>query len=713
MIMEVYADRWAMLPMLHKLLQSLHELETASEQRELSEDEVVARTRLISDLEKNTLLDEICWRQKSRATWLKEGDKNTKYFHKVANSHRRLNTVRHLSINGTLSTDQDAIKNHTSCFYKQLYTEDTFRRPLLDDLHFDSISFEEAIRLERPFEKKEIFNVDDVLTVFAEFYDYGSFKRSLNATFLSLIPKRANAVEGPVYHHFPFSECFCSRASITDSVLIANECLDSRLKEGVPGVWRRWIHYCIATARFSILINGTPKGFFGSPRGIRQGDSLSPLLFVIVMEALSKMMNRAVENGLLSSFKVGSRDTQWVHVFHLLFADDTLIFSNANPEHIFNLRLLFTWFEAISGLRINFNKSEMVPVGSVINVDGLAAIMGCKIISLPMNYLGLPSGAYFKSKSIWNPILEKMELSVARRIDKIQRDFLWGGMGDEKKFHLVKWSQVCQPLKLGGLGFRNLTKFNRALLGKWLWRYGNEEDAFWRLLIGSKYGNSHGGWTTREVFGPHGVSLWKTIRKNGAIFLKEGYPDLFRIARDKEALVVDHMCFQNGVVSWVLNFTRPAQDWELESIASFLKLLYSSSAKGQGEDRLCWQGSASGAFQVKAYYKALLPTAGHVIPWKSICKTRAPPRVAFFVWAAALGRIFTIDNLRKRHVIVIDWCYMCKGCGESIAISYCIAWLPGRFGISFSACLTFFGLCHVGVFGGSETLEVLKGRRTT
>jgi hypothetical protein len=238
-------------------------------------------------------------------------------------------------------------------------------------------------------------------------------------------------------------------------------------------------------------------------------------------------------------------------------------------------------------------------------------------------------------------------------------------------------------------------------LGKWLWRYGNEEDAFWRLLICSKYGNSHGGWITREVSGPHGVSLWKTIRKEwgnfvkyvnfevgdgtkikfwldiwcGSCSLKEGYPDLFRIARDKEALVVDHMCFQNGVVSWVLNFTRPAQDWELESIASFLKLLYSSSAKGQGEDRLCWQGSASGAFQVKAYYKALLPTAGHVIPWKSIWKTRAPPRVAFFVWAAALGRILTIDNLRKRHVIVIDWCYMCKGCGESIAhlLLHCLA----------------------------------------
>ena len=146
----------------------------------------------------------------------------------------------------------------------------------------------------------------------------------------------------------------------------------------------------------------------------------------------------------------------------------------------------------------------MVPVGSVANMDDLAAIVGCKIIPLPMNYLGLPLGANFKSKSIWDPILEKMErklsgwqrmylskggrvtlikstlsslptyfmspfpilVSVARCLDKIQRDFLWRGMGDKKKFHLVKWSQVSQPLKLGGLGFRNLTMFNRALLGK-------------------------------------------------------------------------------------------------------------------------------------------------------------------------------------------------------------------------------------------------------
>jgi hypothetical protein len=282
--------------------------------------------------------------------------------------------------------------------------------------------------------------------------------------------------------------------------------------------------------------------------------------------------------------------------------------------------------------------------------------------------------------------------SVALHIDKIQRDFLWDGIGERKKFHLVNWNQVCQPLKSGGLGFRNLRLFNRALLGKWLWRYGNEADAFWRKLIFSKYGISHGDWTTREVHGPYGVSLWKYIRNDwghfarhlhfkvgdgsktrfwtdiwcGTCSLKDGFPELFRIARNKEALLRDHIRYQNGGVFWDLNFTRHAQDWELEAVSSFLEL-YSSSAKGHGEDRMCWRGHSKDGFQVKSYYNLLLPTAGHLGPWKRIWKTGAPPCVASFVWAAALGRILTTDNLRRRHVIVLDWCCMCKESGESIS----------------------------------------------
>jgi hypothetical protein len=76
---------------------------------------------MTTDLEENILLDEISWQQKSRVLWLKEGDKNTKYFHSVANSHRRNNAIRQLNINNVVSSDQEAIKSWISNFYQPLY----------------------------------------------------------------------------------------------------------------------------------------------------------------------------------------------------------------------------------------------------------------------------------------------------------------------------------------------------------------------------------------------------------------------------------------------------------------------------------------------------------------------------------------------------------------------------------------------------------------
>uniref|UniRef100_A0A2N9EFE5 Reverse transcriptase domain-containing protein n=1 Tax=Fagus sylvatica TaxID=28930 RepID=A0A2N9EFE5_FAGSY len=727
------------------ILHSLHVIETLAETRSLSEEEKAAKAKLILDWEKNSLLDEI-------------------------NGIILFGTyILMVSFRQTRRT----IKNQISKFYQSLYTEDTGYRPKLDGLDFTPIKPEEAVWLERPFEEDEITTVvrsmngdkspgsgwlpyeafyhacwhvikDDLMAVFHELYSEGSIAKSINATFLTLIPKKSNANEvrdfrpialvGSIYkivakvlaNRFSMvlggiisstQNAFVKGRQISDSVFIANECIDSRLHTAIPGVlckldvekaydhvnwkfllyllercgfserWRKWIHFCISTVRFSILINGNPEGFFGSTRGIRQGDPLSPLLFVLITEALSRMMTRAGEEGLLSGFQVGSLNNSLLKISHLLFANDTLIFSDANPDHIFHIRLLFTWFEAVSGLKINLCKSEMVPVGCVPDLENLAGIMGCKTAQLPMNYLGLPLGAKFKSKAIWDPILEKMErklagwkrmylskggrltlikstlsslptyflslfpipVAVASRIDKIQRDFLWGGMGEGKKFHLVNWAQVCQPVHLGGLGIRNLRIFNKALLGKWLWRFGNEREALWRLAIVAKYGDQHGGWSSGELLGPNGVSLWRNIRKEWATFSR-------------------FLSFEIGDGATVRFWTdrcRPIQDWEEESLSSFLDLLYSSSVKGYGLDRVCWYGSQEKGFQVKSFYNAMLPQTAAVGPWKNIWKPKVPTRVAFFVWTAALDRILTTDNLRRRRVIIMDWCCMCKNNGES------------------------------------------------
>ena len=181
-------------------------------------------------------------------------------------------------------------------------------------------------------------------------------------------------------------------------------------------------------------------------------------------------------------------DLGGVCVSHLLFADDTILFCDADEEQILHVRMLLLCFQAVTGLKVNALKSEIVPIGEVPNIHILVEILGCRIGSLPMTYLGMPLGASHKSPTVWNPILEKIERKladwkklylskggrltllkstlsslptyylslftipthVANKIERLQRDFLWG----DSKTHLVGWDKVCAPLKNGGLGVR-------------------------------------------------------------------------------------------------------------------------------------------------------------------------------------------------------------------------------------------------------------------
>ena len=169
---------------------------------------------------------------------------------------------------------------------------------------------------------------------------------------------------------------------------------------GFSEKWRKWIWYCISTVKFSILINGSPSNFFGSFRGLRQGDHLSPLLFDIVMEALSRMLDVPASTGQFSGFSVGSTAGPSVMVSHLLFVDDTMIFCDIEPSQIANLRANLARFEEVSGLCINLGKSELLPVGGVPNLEDLVDLLGCGQSSLPLKYLSLPLGAKFKDLSI-------------------------------------------------------------------------------------------------------------------------------------------------------------------------------------------------------------------------------------------------------------------------------------------------------------------------
>ena len=131
------------------------------------------------------------------------------------------------------------------------------------------------------------------------------------------------------------------------------------------------------------------------------------------MDALGRMLDKAVLEGCMFGFSVGNSEGRSMAVSHLLFVDDTLIFCEPDLDQILILCMILIWFEAMLGLKINLGKSELVLVGVVHNVDLFLVVLGCKQGSLPVKYLGLPLGANFKDKTIWNPILEKMKRRLA------------------------------------------------------------------------------------------------------------------------------------------------------------------------------------------------------------------------------------------------------------------------------------------------------------
>ena len=153
--------------------------------------------------------------------------------------------------------------------------------------------------------------------------------------------------------------------------------------------------------------------FFHNSRGLRQGDPLSPYLFILAMETLSCLLYRAKDSGFINGFLVRGRNGVRVEVSHFLFVDDTLIQCDASKENLEYLSWVFIWFEVCLGLKINLRKSEMLPVGNVPNLKEFAEVLGCKVGAIPTTYLGLLVEAPYKFSKVWEGVEERFQKRLA------------------------------------------------------------------------------------------------------------------------------------------------------------------------------------------------------------------------------------------------------------------------------------------------------------
>ena len=279
---------------------------------------------------------------------------------------------------------------------------------------------------------------------------------------------------------------------------------------------------------------------------------------------------------------------------------------------------------------------------------------------------------------------------VANKIERLERDFLWG----DSKTHLVGWDKVCAPLKNDGLGIRKLTTFNKALLGKWLWRFGIEETRLWRRVVALKFGEEWGGWSSKLGRGVHGCGLWRSIRMGWEDFSKNihfemGVEDrvklwtdrwcgdsplqltflsVYGIASNKEASVASSLEWL-GIEewrSWDVHFIRRPNDWEMGGVDEYLWTLDLNLPPSVNGDHMRWKLTKNEDFDIRSFYNKLRSPLLIIFPWKGVWKVKVPWRVSFFVWIAVWDRILRGNNLRVRRMDFVDWCIMFQCNGETI-----------------------------------------------
>jgi hypothetical protein len=272
-------------------------------------------------------------------------------------------------------------------------------------------------------------------------------------------------------------------------------------------------------------VNGAPTGEINIQRGLKQGDPFAPFLFLIVAEGFSGVMRKAVELGRFKGFAVG-RDP--VLISHLQYADDTLCIGEATVENLWTLKAILRGFEMAFGLKVNFWKNGLYGVNVPSNFLELAStFLNCRLHTFRFKYLGLPIGDSSNCLLTWDPLLEhlrkrlfswrnkhislggriillnsvlnaipifhlsflKMPNQVWKKVVRIQREFLRGGVKGGRKICWVKWSVVCKEKSKGGLGVCDVRLVNLSLLLKWRWRLLQPGRPLWEDVLVAKYGN--------------------------------------------------------------------------------------------------------------------------------------------------------------------------------------------------------------------------------
>ncbi|KAJ0702066.1 putative RNA-directed DNA polymerase [Helianthus annuus] len=491
--------------------------------------------------------------------------------------------------------------------------------------------------------------------------------------------------------------------------------------------WCKWVWGVLSSARAAVLVNGTPTFEFKCGKGMRQGDPISPFLFVAVMEALSCLLVKAREVGIFSGIQLPNDGPLLSHLF---FADDALIIGKWEENNAMNIVRILRCFHVCSGLKINLGKSNLFGIGvEAAEVKAMADIVGCMPESIPFKYLGLKVGANMNRVSNWRPVFEifesrlalwkssllsfggritlvrsvlvslpsyyfslyKAPVKVIRDLESLIRKFIWGGSSENKKTHWVAWDIVSLPKKSGGLGICKLGIINRAFLSKWGWRFKREKDSLWVKVVEAIHNGGH-SWSFLPAKRSLG-GVWNRIVSsiNSPLVNNSGFKECIKgsVGNGNSVLfwldpwllecplsdkypnlfaleVVKDCSVRDRVLGVWLWRHEPSLAEELLELNALEAAVASVSLK-ECPDEWIWLPDPVNSFSVKSVKEVLesvnVASSRYVLDWNKW----VPLKCNLFVWKAILNKIPTADSLRRRNILTaVDLCPICKSEMETV-----------------------------------------------
>ncbi|GJU80207.1 RNA-directed DNA polymerase, eukaryota [Tanacetum coccineum] len=614
-------------------------------------------TSLIKDLQDIKARHALDMAQKAKIRWAIEGDENSTYFHGIINKKRSQLVIRGVLVDGDWIKEPSKVKNEFLTYFSNLLSKPTGPSINLDPQMFRRLSTEQNVDLESNVTYEEIRKViidQDVVNAVQEFFVSSKFPPRWNSSFITLIPKKQDV---------------------------------KIVKDFCP---------------ISLIVNGSPTSEFKFHKGLKQGDPLSPFLFILVMESLHLSFNNILSAGLFKGIRING----FLTLSHMFYADDAVFIGKWDKANFITIVHVFKCFFLASGLKINIHKSKLMGIGiSHEEVNMNANLIGCTTFTTPFNCLGVKVGApsskncscdevlakistrlskwkiktlsiggcltliksFLTSLPLYHMSIYKVPIGVLNRMESIRRRFFNGADNNERKISMIGWQKVLASKKKGGLRISSLFALNRALLFKWIWRFISHGTSLWFRFIKAMYGD-RGALDNPCVVSRS--SLWYNIIRELVICplklydisLMHAFLRLYTLESNKQVTVAAKL--SEGYLTD--SFRRaPRGGIEEEQLLLLVNKL-ESVILANLNDRWIWSLESLGEFSVKSARSyiddTLLPIVGSPTRWVKVVLIK----INIFAWKVCLDKLPTTLNLYLCGIDIPSIiCPICSSARES------------------------------------------------